>query len=102
MQMDNNIITVCYPCINALFMGRWTYDYELTSVYAKIVERTRHGNLVVILLGQRYKVPHKAIFCKRTGKCIDRVGNKNTPEQFKNMYIKDYNCYCNKEYFVLT
>ena len=88
--MDNNII-VCYPCVNALFMGRWTYDYELTSVYAKIVERTRHNNLVVILLGQRYKVPHKAIFCKRTGKCINRVGNKNTPEEFRRMFIKDYN-----------
>lgn len=93
IPVNNNSFTVCHNRIHMKCLDRWIYyDYELMYFSAKIIGKTRHNNLIVAFnlesIAQGHI--HKAIFCKRTGKCINRVGNKNTPEEFKRMYIKDF------------
>ena len=90
--MDNNLFTVCHNRIHMKYIGIWVYDYVLMSFSAKIIGKTRHRNLIVVFNIESIDQGHihKAIFCKKTGKCINKIGNKNTPEEFRRMYIKDF------------
>lgn len=109
MTLDEHLFTVCIP-FNKRFLlgGTCYYDYETEYPYvkydieyssAKIIGRTRHNNLILVyrieLIAQG--MIYKAIFCKKTGKCINVVGNKHIPQEFRRMYIKDFQLYSSNE-----